>query len=89
MNQSGKSYDEVVDLILKNQSPHALNPLGDVAELFDVFTPESIKKYVDKVMTIGVPVTVGTILKTPDQTEYYKQGGTLPYYLKHFNYGKR
>ena len=84
MNQTGKSYDEIVKII-SNPAVKGTK-IGDMHQLFDVFTPESIKKYVDKVMTIGVPITAGITLKTPDQTEYHKQGGTLPYYLKHFNY---
>ena len=84
MNQTGKTYDEVAEIV--SNPKHKDSPIGDIHQLFEYFTPESIKKYVDKIMTIGVPVTVGTTLKTPGQTEHYKQGGTLPYYLKHFNY---
>lgn len=86
MNQTGKSYDEIAKII-SNPAVKGTK-IGDMHQLFEVFTPESIKKYVDKIMTIGVPVTVGTTLKTLGRTEHYKQGGTLPYYLKYFNYDK-
>lgn len=87
MNQTGKSYDEIAKII-SNPAVKGTK-IGDMYQLFEVFTPESIKKYVDKIMTIGVPVTVGTTLKTLGRTEHYKQGGTLPYYLKYFNYGAK
>ena len=49
----------------------------DIQQLYRFFTPESIKKYVDRVMVLGVPVAIGSagIKGTSNQ---YKQGGHLP-----------
>ena len=50
MHQYNKTYDEFVS------GPKSF----DVEQLYQFFTPESIKEYIEKVFTIGVPVGIMT-----------------------------
>ena len=77
MNQTGKTYDEVAKIV---SDPNAKgSPIGDIHQLFEYFTPESIKNYVDNVMTIGIPVVGGSMIYNKNSKQKEK-----PIYLQYF-----
>ena len=56
MQKSGMSYDDASKYFYVSALKG--RPLGGVDQLYDYFTPESIKKYIEKVFTIGIPTGI-------------------------------
>lgn len=59
MQKSWMSYDDASKYFYAKDLTG--KPLGGVSDLHNYFTPESVKKYVDKVFTIGMPIVGSTI----------------------------
>lgn len=59
MQKSRMSYDDASKYFYTKELTG--KPLGGVSDLHNYFTPESVKKYVDKVFTIGMPIVGSTI----------------------------